>query len=121
MKLTKVKIFGTEYNIKYVDKINDIVKETDKIKLRTEVLGLCYPRYMFWEQGKIIVKISEDADKTAETVFHEITHTLFNEMIIESRKHRIKLNQLNNDEEFIQKFSEALRDIIESLKRDKTK
>jgi len=121
MKLTKVKIGETIYDIKYVEKIKDIVQNIDnKIRLRTEILGMCYPRNGFWEPGKIIVKVSEDADKTADTVFHEIAHAMFNEMMIQSPKHRVKLNLLNNDELFVQQFSELLRDVITSIriKRD---
>ena len=120
MKLTKVKIGDTIYHIKYVEKISDIVREIDDVKLRTEILGLCYPKDGFWEPGKIVVKISENPNKTANTVFHEITHALFTEMMYQSPQHKLKLNQLNNDEKFIQQFSEALRDIFESLKRGKT-
>lgn len=122
MKLNKVKIGETEYFIKYVNKINDIIKEIDnKVKLRTEILGLCYPRNGFWEPGKIVVKISDDAEKTADTVFHEITHAMFAEMMNQHPEYQKKLSSLYSDEFFIQKFSELLRDVLESMKVKKEK
>ena len=123
MKLTKVKIGDTEYKIKYVEKIKHIVHEIDnKIRLKTEILGMCYPRNGFWEPGKIVVKISDDPDNTADTVFHEITHAMLNEMMNECHNHKTckNINELNNDEFFVQKFSELLRDVVTSMriKRD---
>lgn len=120
MKLMKINIAGTEYHIKYVEKISDIVRKIDKIKLRTEILGLCYPKNGFWEPGKIVVKISENSDETANTIFHEISHALLTEMIYQHPEHKSKLNMLNKDENFVQNFSEALRDVVESFKTKRT-
>lgn len=118
MKLVKVKIGGTEYNIKYVNKISDdrIQKFNNFHFKKTETLGLCHPRQGFWEKGKIVVKIDDNADKTADTLFHEITHAIFAEMTMQYPKYQRKLNQLYSDEFFIQKFSEILRDVVESMK-----
>lgn len=119
MKLTKVKIGGTEYSIKYVDKISDdrIHKYNGFNFKKTETLGLCHPRQGLWDKGQIVVKIEDDVDKTADTLFHEITHAMFAEMTMQYPKYSRKLNQLYKDEFFIQRFSEILRDVIESMKR----
>ena len=39
MKLTKVKIGRNEYNIKYVNKISDIIKEIDAVDNLGDIYG----------------------------------------------------------------------------------